>query len=149
MLMGLNRLQKAIRFATEAHFYQKDKQGKPYILHPIRVMLACTTVEEQIVAILHDVLEDCPGKTINNIKDQVFITEQEACAIIALTRLKDKETYSEYIDRLSSNPLAVKVKLLDLEDNTSELRLPIPGNLMRRYMEAKKKLKEISINGNT
>ena len=39
---------------------QLDKGGQPYILHPIRVMLQCGSMEERAAALLHDVLEDTP-----------------------------------------------------------------------------------------
>lgn len=51
-------LEKAIRIAASAHEGQRDKGGHPYILHPLRVMLAMSTEAERIVAILHDVVED-------------------------------------------------------------------------------------------
>ena len=51
-------LKKALDIATNAHKEQIDKAGKPYILHPIRVSERCNTVEEKIVALLHDVIED-------------------------------------------------------------------------------------------
>jgi (p)ppGpp synthase/HD superfamily hydrolase len=53
-------LEKAIAIAVEAHRGQKDKSGAPCILHPLRVMTRVTTEDEQIVAILHDVVEDTP-----------------------------------------------------------------------------------------
>ncbi len=38
-------LEKAIILATKAHTGQLDKGGNPYILHPIRVMMGCKTLE--------------------------------------------------------------------------------------------------------
>jgi (p)ppGpp synthase/HD superfamily hydrolase len=54
-------LERAIEIAASAHRGQVDKADKPYILHPLRVMLACTDVTAQIVAVLHDVIEDTTG----------------------------------------------------------------------------------------
>lgn len=56
----MSDLNRAIEIATLAHAGQVDKGGAPYIMHPIRVMLAMDTEEARIVAVLHDVLEDCP-----------------------------------------------------------------------------------------
>ena len=53
-------LENAIMIATEAHKGQTDKAGKPYILHPLRVMGKMESTSEQIVAVLHDLLEDTP-----------------------------------------------------------------------------------------
>ena len=50
-------LEKALILAAKAHTGQVDKGGAPYILHPIRVMLACEGEKEKIVALLHDTLE--------------------------------------------------------------------------------------------
>ena len=47
-------LEKALILAAKAHTGQVDKGGAPYILHPIRVMLACEGEKEKIVALLHD-----------------------------------------------------------------------------------------------
>jgi len=52
-------LQQLIAIAAKAHEGQVDKAGAPYILHPLRVMLRLRTDEERIVAVLHDVVEDC------------------------------------------------------------------------------------------
>ncbi len=54
-------LEETIAFAAQKHAGQKDKAGKPYILHPLRVMLSMTTDEERRVAV-HDVMEDCKVK---------------------------------------------------------------------------------------
>ena len=51
-------LERAIALAAEAHEGQTDKAGAPYILHVLRVVLACPPGDAQIVAALHDVVED-------------------------------------------------------------------------------------------
>lgn len=51
------QLEKALEIALKAHRGQVDKGGKPYILHPLAVMMRMETEEEQIVALLHDVVE--------------------------------------------------------------------------------------------
>jgi (p)ppGpp synthase/HD superfamily hydrolase len=57
----MSTLERAIAIAAEAHAGQTDKAGAPYILHPLRMMMGLTSDEERIVAVLHDVCEDCPG----------------------------------------------------------------------------------------
>lgn len=67
------RLVQAIALAVEAHKNQLDKAGMPYILHPLRVMLAVAEYNPKVMgtpteynedvmiaAILHDVVEDTP-----------------------------------------------------------------------------------------
>lgn len=51
-------LEIAIRIAENAHSGQSDKAGQPYIAHPLRVMNNVSSIEEKIVAVLHDVMED-------------------------------------------------------------------------------------------
>ena len=52
-------INKAISIAAKAHDGQLDKAGKPYIFHPLRVMLYAEGDEKvKCAAVLHDVLED-------------------------------------------------------------------------------------------
>ena len=53
-------IEKALQIASQAHEGQKDKNGLPYIMHPLRVWNAVEGegAEAQIVAVLHDVVED-------------------------------------------------------------------------------------------
>ena len=54
----MSDLTKAISIATSAHKNQVDKGGKSYIEHPLRLMKQMVSEKEQIVAVLHDVIED-------------------------------------------------------------------------------------------
>lgn len=83
-------------------------------------MLAQTTEEARIVAVLHDTLEDTDltlvGLHLSGFSERVIL------AVQAMTR-GNTEPWREYINRISQNPIAVRVKLADLNDN---LR-PIPN----------------------
>ena len=105
-------LEDAISLAMEAHRGQRDKAGAPYILHPLRVMLSMETETEMIVAVLHDVVED-GGITIDDLRKAGYSGEI-VNAIDHLTRL-DGEEYDQFIDRVKGNPLARKVKIVDLQ----------------------------------
>jgi (p)ppGpp synthase/HD superfamily hydrolase len=54
----MSNLERAIEIAVLAHKGQTDKGGNPYILHPLRVMMALDSETEKIVGVLHDVVED-------------------------------------------------------------------------------------------
>lgn len=54
----MSTLEKAIGLAAKKHAGQVDKAGQPYILHPLRLMLHLDTLEQKIVAVMHDLLED-------------------------------------------------------------------------------------------
>ncbi len=57
----------AIAFAAAKHVDQTDRAGQPYILHPLRVMMAVDTDEARRVAVLHDVVEDC-GVSLDDLR---------------------------------------------------------------------------------
>ncbi len=116
----MSTLEKAISIAAQAHDGQRDKAGAPYILHPLRVMMKMATEVEQITAVLHDVVEDTDW-TMERLRQEGFHGEILA-ALDCLTR-QNGEEYEKFIARVKLNPLAIKVKIADLEDNLDVLRL--------------------------
>ncbi|MFD1291476.1 hypothetical protein ACFQ5B_17425, partial [Laceyella putida] len=137
----IHLLEKALSIATKAHSGQLDKGGKPYILHPLSVMMRVDSLEEKIVALLHDVIEDTEI-TISDLQQAGFY-EKIIDAIQAVTRQND-ETYEQFIERIAHNPLAIQVKLADLEENMDLSRIsePTPKHFQRleRYQSAYKRL---------
>lgn len=114
-------LDQAILIATKAHQNQVDKAGKPYILHPIRVMIKMKDTISQIVAVLHDVLEDCPDYDEGSLRQEGFSSEIiEALSVLNRDNYPD---YQTYICNVVKNPIARIVKIADLEDNINILRL--------------------------
>lgn len=134
-------LSKAIQIAKRAHEGQKDKGGKEYIFHPLRVMLQFDTEEEQVCAVLHDVIEDS-FVTLEDLK-KAGIPETILSALDALTK-REKEDYENYIERVSKNKLACKIKLADLEDNMylRDIVSPTEKDYARieKYKKAKKRI---------
>lgn len=114
-------IEIALKVAIESHAGQTDKGGQPYILHPLRLMHQCTSEEEKIVAVLHDVVEDSQ-MTISALEALGF-TDTILAAIAALTK-QPSEDYSAFIQRVASNPLARKIKIIDIQDNLDITRLP-------------------------
>lgn len=113
------QLNFAIILATEKHRGQKDRGGKPYILHPLEVMSGCESIEEKIVALLHDLIED------TDITEEFlrhFFNKEVVDAIVLLTRNDDID-YMDYIRNIKGNTLATKVKLQDLKHNMDLTRL--------------------------
>lgn len=113
-------LDTAIKLATDAHTGQVDKAGQPYVLHPLRVMLAMKTDDERIVAVLHDVVEDTPW-TCDDLYWQHGFKPEIVMAVAALTRGKN-EDYFDFIRRLAPNPIARAVKIADIRDNLDPSR---------------------------
>lgn len=139
-------LEAAISTALFAHSGQQDKGGNPYILHPLRVMASMTGEDHQVVAVLHDVVEDS-GLTIDQIAEDFGWTVADAVG--ALTR-REGEDYMAFIDRCARNPIARTVKLADLEDNMDIRRLgrePTAEDAKRqaKYVEAHIRLAQAAL----
>ncbi|MBK8989014.1 MAG: HD domain-containing protein [Chloroflexi bacterium] len=117
----MSDLDTALSIAIQAHTGQQDRGGRPYILHPLRLMMQMETETEMITAVLHDVVEDSPS-TLDDLRQAGF-GDEVITAVAAVSRHAD-ETYEAFIERLRPNPLAVKVKLADLVDNMDTRRLP-------------------------
>lgn len=134
-------LERAIALAALAHEGQVDKAGAPYILHPLRVMLRLQTTADRIVAVLHDVIEDC-GWTLERVRQEGF-SEEIVTALDAVSR-RPSEVYEEFILRAAANEIGRRVKLADLEDNCDTNRLPYvtePDMVrLRKYRDAIKML---------
>ena len=115
-------LGKVLVLATNAHAGQFDRGGKPYILHPLKVMHYLKTDDEELqcIALLHDVVED----TDTSWKDLEALgcTERVLNAVRALTKLPG-QTYDEYKEVVFANEDAMRVKLCDLRHNTDIRRL--------------------------
>lgn len=115
-----SNVEIALQIALTAHKGQVDKGGHPYILHPLRLMHNVDSLEEKIVAILHDVVEDSHF-SFSDLENEGI---PKVCidALKLLTHAKDVP-YMDYIKSISANPLAKAVKLADLKDNCDTSRL--------------------------
>lgn len=120
----MDELEKAIAIALKAHEGVLDKSGKPYILHPLRLMMQMDSEEARITAVLHDVVEDSTI-TLSDLAASGFSSEI-LDALALLTHDKDSVPYEDYIEGIKSNALARQVKLADLEHNMDPLRLQAP-----------------------
>ena len=120
----MDELEKAIAIALKAHKGVLDKSGKPYILHPLRLMMQMDSEEARITAVLHDVVEDS-SLSLADLAASGFSSEI-IDALALLTHDKDSVPYEDYIEGIKSNTLARKVKLADLEHNMDFRRLQAP-----------------------
>ena len=114
-------IERAIQIAVAAHAGIKDKGGKPYILHPIKVMMRVETEEEQIVAILHDVVEDTDW-TFDALRNEGF-SETVIEALETVTKQSEDEDYEDFIKRSLQNDIGRKVKIADLRENLDVTRI--------------------------
>lgn len=117
----MDQKELAFEIARNAFKDKKDKAGKPYFEHCNRV--ASKFREDPflyVVAILHDLLEDCPEW--NEISLGHLFSENIVKTIVLLTRKKDQD-YFDYINKINESSWATKVKLSDLKDNMDVTRL--------------------------
>lgn len=135
------QLSLATSIAIGVHKGQFDKNDKPYLNHVFRVMNAGQTLQEKIVGVLHDVIEDS-DMTIEDLINYGFETDI-LDAVNAMTHYEN-EDYDEYIDRVISNPIAIRVKINDLTDNMDIRRLKIMDDesigRLKRYFSAYNKI---------
>jgi|GEM_PF-114643 len=108
-------LNRAIEIAVEAHKGQKDRVGQSYYRHVFRVMERGKSDEEKICGILHDVVEDTDW-TFEALEKEGF-SKQIIDALRCVTKESEDEDYDHFTERVSKNPLAIRVKINDLLDN--------------------------------
>jgi len=131
-------VQRAKELACRAHAGQVDKAGRPYIEHLSRVASAVSDDPvAEAVAWLHDVLEDCDEK----FHEAVFVVGSNvALPVMRLTRSKMVDD-AQYYELIRFNPIALRVKLADIADNSNEDRLALldektAARLRRKYAKA-------------
>jgi hypothetical protein len=87
-------------------------------------MLSMDTFEERVVAVLHDVVEDCPGWTFDRLRDEGF-SEVVIAGLQSVTK-RQGESYKTFVLRAATNPIGRRVKLADLADNSDPSRIASP-----------------------
>ncbi len=125
------KIRKAFLYAEEAHCGQFRKSGEEYIYHPLAVAEICAELnldtEAICAALLHDIVEDCPDKNLEGIRE-LFGADVELL-VDGLTKLvsipfEDKE--EEHIENLRKMFLAmsrdIRVILIKLCDRLHNMR---------------------------
>ena len=126
------QVEDAIIFATEKHKGQVRKgDGRPYILHPISVLIRLNNMKESknifllmTACILHDVVEDC-GVTLNEISEKfghhvAGLVEELTLDKSKYETIGKKEYLAQEMVHMSSYALAIK--LCDRLDNVSDMK---------------------------
>ena len=113
------KLIKALVISMKEHKGQKDKAGKKYIFHPIKVAMLSKGYKTKIVALLHDVIEDSEV-TIEDLSKH--FDEDIVLAVDCITKKKGQD-YQEYLNIVKNNELSRKVKIADLTHNSNLNRL--------------------------
>ncbi|WP_286310538.1 hypothetical protein [Agromyces mangrovi Wang et al. 2018] len=137
------QLAKGIAFV--AHRERLDRSGTPFIDHPGRVAERFDPLLEPIesaAAWLHDVLEDTPISERELFEAGVLPEIIEV--VVLLTRTPDV-TPDEYYAKIREHPVARRVKLADIDDNTAAWRtrrldFDMQTRMARKYRHAREAL---------
>ena len=111
--------KKALRICFDAHKEQNDKTGMPYVFHPFHLAEQMTDEISTVCALLHDVVEDTE-MTLGDLSDMGF--PKEVIEVLELLTHEKDVPYFDYIEKISKNPIAKKVKLADLAHNSDLTR---------------------------
>ena len=137
--------KKAMKIAFEAHKNQTDKNGMPYIYHPIHLAEQMSDEATVCVALLHDVVEDT-DTTFEDLEKEGFTPE----IISALKLMTHDEAvpYMDYVSKIKTSPIATAVKLADLRHNSDLTRLDVVDERAKERAEKYKKAIELLSEGN-
>jgi len=136
-------IQRAFSYAEKAHHGQFRKSGEEYIYHPLAVAEICAELnldtEAICAALLHDIVEDCPGASLEGIEEE--FGSNVTLLVDGLTKLvaipfEDKE--EEHIENLRKMFLAmsrdIRVILIKLCDRLHNMRT------LASHLEAKQRI---------
>lgn len=130
---------KAAKLAYENHKDMTDKLGMPYIFHLTSVASQMSTPVETAVALLHDLAEDAPGwKSLTKAGLAEHMEEEgfppQVAEAMWLLKHQANTPYQDYVLAIarSGNPVAQRVKLMDLLDNFNKLHLISDPDLRAR-----------------
>ena len=136
-----SRVELAETIATRAHDGAVTKTGEPYIHHPRRVVANVKEIPDwalfsdaerealECAAWLHDVVEDNPDFTLDTLRSED--SPELAVDVVALLSknldvhgnvLREHVAEGDYLTRIRIHPLALRVKLADLADNSNVIR---------------------------
>ena len=144
---SLRLIEDAYAYASEKHKTQKRKSGQPYITHCIQVAntLALIHCGPKTIAagLLHDIIEDCPDVTFDEIKN--CFSEEVAEMVDAVTKVgkikfQDEEDYQASNHRklfiaMAKDVRVIYIKLADRLHNMRTLEYMRPDKQKRIAQE--------------
>ena len=112
--------KKALILCFDSHKEQTDKTDMPYVFHPFHLAEQMDDEISTVCALLHDVVEDT-DTTFEDLRDMGF--PSEVIEVLKLLTHADGVPYMEYVEKISSNQIATKVKIADLTHNSDLTRM--------------------------
>lgn len=115
-------LETCMMLCIEAHYGQRDRNGLPYCLHPIRVSNSVATIRAKSLALIHDSIEDGPPHFIEKLRRVLPYDLVMSCVLLSRV---EGEKYADYIERVATQGGVdeLLVKLADLKDNSDISRM--------------------------
>lgn len=132
--------KNALKLCFEKHKEQKDKTGLPYVFHPFYLATQMDDEYTTVCALLHDVVEDSDVTFEDLINDGYPMEVIEA---LKLLTHNSEDDYFEYVRKICTNELAVKVKIADLKHNSDLSRLDVIDEYALKRNEKYKKALEL------
>ena len=138
-------IRRALEVAAQAHINQVRRSGEPFVAHPLAVALAVLQLgggsTEVVTALMHDVLEDCDGITVEHMFQR--FGPDIATRLVALTKrsevpkaLRVGEAHGRLITALDACGAGLAlVKLLDRAHNAATSAVLTPERLQRMHAE--------------
>lgn len=127
--------------AAWGHRRQRDKAGRRYIFHLVRVAWIAYGLtgdpEALVVGLLHDYFEDVESIQTGTLGER--FGHRNDTQILTLTRPSLQHSYESYIDRIANcgDRIVVAVKIADLLHNTDPSRGDgVAPARMLKYLEA-------------
>ena len=121
-----NLVYKALEIASKLFKHDTDKGGYPYVIHLLYVYRHVDTINQKVVALLHDTIEDknVSGEDLLDIGFPKNIVED-----VKILSKKKGTDYNKYIDNIIKNGSidALLVKLADLKNNMDMSRIKNPS----------------------
>lgn len=148
----------AFEYASQAHngVYRKFPKGtkRPYIVHPVGVARLVASVTDDadmiVAALLHDVVEDCDGYTIDRIENDFNSNIAELVnQVTKLSILEDgNRAVRKEIDRAhfaSGDERGQTIKVADMCNNLSDLEHADKGFIKLYVGEQAELLKDLTL----
>ena len=132
--------KKAMKISFKAHKNQTDKNGMPYIFHPIHLAEQMTDEKTICVALLHDVVEDT-DITFEELENEGF--SEDIIDALKLMTHDDSVPYMDYVKEIKTNRIATTVKIADLKHNSDLTRLDIVDEKAIKRVDKYKKAIEL------
>ncbi|MFW9907675.1 MAG: HD domain-containing protein [Candidatus Thorarchaeota archaeon] len=143
----LERISAGFVFAMNAHKGSFRTNGVPYVSHPIRVALHALSLgmnsNATIAAVLHDVVEDT-DTSLSDISSAFGLEVAEIVKALTKPKRGTSNRNQIYQAQLLSGPEdARRIKLLDIQDNLSDVDEFLGAEAALEYRNSREALAEV------